>query len=78
MVVEAQAVSHIELFSCWRIVDAWLTEATKPLHPREKCLWQQGSSRTGKIEFVRGLFSFGAVLELICANLEDICSDGFD
>ena len=38
----------------------------------------QGPSRTGKTEFVRGLFALGVVLELNCANLKDICLDGFD
>ena len=38
----------------------------------------QGPSRTGKTEFVRGLFPLGTVLELNCANLKDICLDGFD
>ena len=37
----------------------------------------QGPPRTGKTEFVRCLFSLGAVLELNCSNLKDICLDGF-
>ena len=44
----------------------------------EKCLVLNGPSRTGKTEFVRGLFALGSVLELNCANLKDICLDGFD
>ena len=38
----------------------------------------QGPSRTGKTEFVRGLFPLGTVLELNCANVKDVCLDGFD
>ena len=49
-----------------------------PLQPRKKCLVLQGPSRTGKTEFVRGLFPLGAVFELNCANMQDICLDGFD
>ena len=80
MVAKAQAMSRKELkpFPRWPIVDAWLTEATKAMQPRKKCLVLQGPSRTGKTEFVRGLFSLGALLELNCANLKDICLDGFD
>ena len=80
MVARALAGSRAQLkpFPRWPFVDAWLTEATKPLQPRKKCLVLQGPSRTGKTEFVRGLFSLGAVFELNCANLKDICLDGFD
>ena len=45
---------------------------------QEKCLVLQGPSRTGKTEFVRGLFPLGTVLELNCANVKDVCLDGFD
>ena len=51
---------------------------TKPLQRRKKCLVLQGPSRTGKTEFVRGLFPLGVVLQLNCANLRNICLDGFD
>ena len=59
-------------------MDAWLSEVTKPLQPRKRCLVLHGPSRTGKTEFVRGLFPLNAVLELNCANLKDIGLDGFD
>ena len=72
MVSTAQAASR------WPLVHAWLSEVTKPLQTRKKCLVLQGPSRTGKTEFVRGLFSLGTVLELNCANLKEICLDGFD
>ena len=80
MVSAAQASSRQELqpFPRWPIVDAWLAEVTKPLQTRKRCLVLQGPSRTGKTEFVRGLFPFGAVHELNCANLKDICLHGFD
>lgn len=80
MVSKAQTASRAQLkkFPRWPIVDAWLGEVTKPLLARKRCLVLQGPSRTGKTEFVRGLFALGAVLELNCANLKDICLDGFD
>ena len=80
LVSEAQAASRAQLqkFPRQPVVDAWLHEATKPLQTRKRCLVLQGPSRTGKTEFVRGLFALGTVLELNCANLKDICLDGFD
>ena len=48
------------------------------MQTRKKCLVLHGPSRTGKTEFVRGLFPLGTVLELNCANLKDVCLDGFD
>ena len=80
MVSEAQASSRAQLrtFPRYPVVDAWLSEVTQPLQPRKRCLVLQGPSRTGKTEFVRRLFPLGAVLELNCANLKDICLDGFD
>ena len=80
MVLAAQAASRRQLqpFPRWPVVDAWLGEVTKSFQIRKKCLVLQGPSRTGKTEFARGLFSPGAVLELNCANLKDICLDGFD
>ena len=80
MVKKAAAESRAQLttFPRWPVVDAWLSEVTKPLQPRKKCLVLHGPSRTGKTEFVRGLFPLNAVLELNCANLKDICLDGFD
>ena len=80
MVAAAQSACRSQLrpFPRWPVVDAWLTEVTKPLQSRKKCLVLHGPSRTGKTEFVRGLFSLGAVLELNCSNLKDICLDGFD
>ena len=58
MVARALEGSRAQLkpFPRWPIVDAWLTEATKPLQPMKKCMVLQGPSRTGKTEFVRGLF----------------------
>ena len=80
MVTKACAESRagLKAFPRWPIVDAWLDEVTKPLQPRKKCLVLQGPSRRGKTEFVRGLFPLGTVLELNCANIKDICLDGFD
>ena len=80
MVAAAQKASRAQLqaFPRWPVVDAWLSVVTMPLQTRKKCLVLQGESRTGKTEFVRGLFSLGAVLELNCSNLKDICLDGFD
>ena len=80
MVQAAQINSRSKLqpFPRWPAVDAWLAEVTKPLQTRKKCLVLHGPSRTGKTEFVRGLYSLGAVLELNCSNLKDICLDGFD
>ena len=80
MVSKAQADSRAQLktFPRWPIVDAWLGEVTKPLQPRKRFLVLQGPSRTGKTEFVRSLFRLGALLELNCANLKDICLGGFD
>ena len=80
MVSNAQAASRAKLqkFPRVSVVDAWLHEATKPLQPRKRCLVLQGPSRTGKTEFVRGLFALGSVLELNCAGVKDICLDGFD
>ena len=80
MVHKASAESRAQLqtFPRWPIADAWLAEVTKPLQTRKRCLVLHGPSRTGKTEFVRGLFPLGAVLELNCANLKDICLEGFD
>ena len=80
LVSKAQRHSRGQLkkFPRWPIVDEWLTEVRKPNLPRKRCLVLHGPSRTGKTEFVRGLFSLGAVLELNCASLQDICLDGFD
>ena len=80
MVSAAQKASRGQLqkFPRWPLVDAWLAEVTKPLQTRKRFLVLQGLSRTGKTEFVIGLFSLGAVLELNCATLKDICLDGFD
>ena len=80
MVSAAQAASRSQLrpFPRWPVVDAWLADATKPHQHRKKCLVLQGPSRRGKTEFVRGLFPLGAVLELNCAGLKDICLDGFE
>ena len=80
MVATAQAASRRQLqpFPRWSLVDAWLKEVTKPLQTRKKFLVLQGPSRTGKTEFVRGLFSLGSLLELNCANMKDICLASFD
>ena len=80
MVSNAQAACRAKLHKFPRVpvVDAWLHEATKPLQPRKRCLVLQGPSRTGKTEFVRGLFALGSVLELNCAGVKDICLDSFD
>ena len=80
MVSEAQASSRAQLrqFPRWSLADTWLSEVTKPLQPGKRCMVLQGPSRTGKTEFVQRLFPLGMVLEVNCANLEDICSDGFD
>ena len=80
MVSTAQAASRGQLqsFPRWPLVDAWLAEVMKPLQTRKKCLVLHGPSRTGKTEFVRPLFPLGAVWELNCANLRDICLNGFD
>ena len=80
MVAAVQAASRKQLqeFPRWPIVDAWLAEVMKPLQTRKKCLVLHGPSRTGKTEFVRALFPLGAVWELNCANLRDICLNGFD
>ena len=80
MVRQAQQDSRGQMlpFPRWPVVDRWLAEVTMPLQPRKKCLVLQGPSRTGKTEFVRGLFPLGAVFELNCANMKDICLDGFD
>ena len=80
MVLTLQAASrqHLQAFPRWPIVDAWLTEVMKPLQTRKKCLVLHGPSRTGKTEFVRALWPLGAVFELNCANLKDICLEGFD
>ena len=80
MVQQAAAESRSQLttFPRWTAVDEWLREVTQPLQPRKRCLVLHGPSRTGKTEFVRALFPLNAVLELNCANLKDICLDGFD
>ena len=80
MVEKAAAGSRTKLkeFPRWPLVDAWLGEVSVPLQPRKRCLVLHGPTRTGKTEFVRMLFPLGAVLELNCANLKDICLDGFD
>ena len=80
MVKKAQAAnrSRLQAFPRWPVVDAWLGEVTQPHLSRKRCLVLQGESGLGKTEFVRGLFPLGAVLELNCANLKDICLDGFD
>ena len=80
MVSKAQAASRGQMrpFPRWSVVDRWLAEVTMPLQPRKTCLVLHGPSRTGKTEFVRGLFPLGAVFELNCANMKDICLDGFD
>ena len=80
MVLAAQAASRSQLraFPRWPLVDAWLAEVMRPWQSRKRCLVLQGPSRTGKTEFVRGLFPLGTVLELNCANLTNICLDGFD
>ena len=80
MVEKASAVSrqHLQVFPRWPVVDAWLSEVTRPNLARKRCLVLHGPSRTGKTEFVRGLFPLGTVLELNCANVKDVCLDGFD
>ena len=80
MVAKAQAASRARFREFPRVplVDAWLREATLPLQPRKRCLVLQGPSRTGKTEFVRGLFPLGAVFELNCANVKEVCLEGFD
>ena len=80
MVSAAQAAcrSQLRAFPRWPLVDAWLAEVMRPWQCRKRCLVLQGPSRTGKTEFVRGLFPLGIVLELDCANLNNICLDGFD
>ena len=65
-------------FPRWPVVDQWLHEVRQPMQPRKRCLVLHGPTRTGKTEFVRGLFPVGCVLELNCANLKDICLHGFD
>ena len=79
MIDSAQAASwgQLQSFPRWPLVDEWLAEVTKPLQTRKPCLVLQGPSCTGKTEFVRGLFSLGALHEVNCANLKDICLDGF-
>ena len=80
MVSAAQAASraHLQPFPRWPLVDEWLAEVSMPQQTRKRCLVLHGPSRTGKTEFVRGLFPFGSVLELNCATLEHICLDSFD
>ena len=60
------------------VVDKWLAEVAIPMLPRKPFLVLHGPSKRGKTEFVRGLFALGAVFELNCANMKDICLDGFD
>ena len=64
--------------SRWPIVDRWLAEVMVPAQARKRFLVLTGPSRTGKTEFVRGLFPLGAVLELNCAGLQHVCLDGFE
>ena len=80
LVSKAQSASRGQMrpFQSWPTVDSWLAEVKTPLLPRKKFLVLTGPSRTGKTEYVRGLFPLGAVFELNCASMKDICLDGFD
>ena len=76
--VQASSRAQLQHFPSWRLVDEWLREVMKPLQPRKRFLVLHGPSCTGKTEFVRALFPPGAVLELNCANVQDICLEGFN
>ena len=58
IVEKASAVSrqHLRVFPRWPMVDAWLSEVSQPNLTRKRCLVLHGPPRTGKTEFVRGLF----------------------
>ena len=59
-------------------MDARLSEVLKPMQHRKQCLVLLGLCRTGKSQFVWGLFAQEEVVELNGANLKDNCLDGFD
>ena len=80
MVTEAQNHSRqsFKPFPRHVVVDKWLAENSVPMLPRKRFLVLHGPSKKGKTEFVRGLFPLGAVHELNCANMKDVCLGGFD
>ena len=59
-------------------VREWFNQSTGGLRARKKFLVITGPSGVGKSEFVRSLFPLGAVLELNCAGVKDVCLAAFD
>jgi hypothetical protein len=76
--VQEQLRSSMKQFRDFPIVKQWLSDSTARLVSRKKFLVITGPSGVGKSEYVRSLFELGAVLELNCAGVKDVCLAAFN
>ncbi len=76
--VQEQLRGSMKKFREFPAVREWFNQSTGGLRARKKFLVITGPSGVGKSEFVRSLFPLGAVLELNCAGVKDVCLAAFD